>query len=107
MKGSTTPRGVSGEVCQFRGNPRIQSRLREAAGQGPGWRRPVVSRAGCERNGVDPDKFIHRSIDRYDSEILHNDRSLELLVGKLKQLGILENTLIVEVLIMAKSSENM
>ena len=55
----------------------------------------VVSRAGCARRGVNPERFIQRAIDRYDGEILHNDRSLEQLVGKLRQLGILDNTLIV------------
>lgn len=57
----------------------------------------VVSREGCKSNGIDPDKFIRRAIDRYDGEILHNDASLESLAGKLKQLGILDNTLIIVV----------
>jgi arylsulfatase A-like enzyme len=57
----------------------------------------VVSRAGARRAGINPDRFIRRAIDRYDGEILHNDSSLEQLVGKLKQLGILDNTLIVVV----------
>ena len=57
----------------------------------------VIDRAGCKRAGVNPDKFIQRARDRYDGEILHNDRSLEQLVDKLKQLGILDNTLIIVV----------
>ncbi len=57
----------------------------------------VVSREGCRKSGVDPDKFIRRAMDRYDGEILHDDASLELLAGKLKQLGILDNTLIIVV----------
>ena len=57
----------------------------------------VVNRAGCLRNGVNPHRFIHQAIDRYDGEILHNDWSLEQLVEKLKQLGVLDNTLIVVV----------
>jgi arylsulfatase A-like enzyme len=57
----------------------------------------VVSHAGARQAGVDPNRFIRRAIDRYDGEILHNDSSLEQLVGKLKQLGILDNTLIVVV----------
>lgn len=57
----------------------------------------VVSREGCVRAGVKPDRFIHEAIDRYDGEILHNDWSLEQLVDKLKQLGILDNTLIIVV----------
>jgi arylsulfatase A-like enzyme len=55
----------------------------------------VVSRAGCKQAGINPDRFIRRAVDRYDGEILHNDASLEQLVGKLKQLGVLDNTLIV------------
>jgi choline-sulfatase len=57
----------------------------------------VIDRTGCKRAGVNPDKFIQRAGDRYDGEILHNDRSLEQLVDKLKQLGILDNTLIIVV----------
>jgi arylsulfatase A-like enzyme len=57
----------------------------------------VVSRAGCTRSGVNPDRFIQRAIDRYDGEILHNDWSFEQLLSKLRQLGILDNTLIVVV----------
>jgi arylsulfatase A-like enzyme len=57
----------------------------------------VISRALCARSGINPDHFIRKAIDRYDGEILHNDASLEQLVGKLKQLGILDNTLIVVV----------
>jgi arylsulfatase A-like enzyme len=57
----------------------------------------VISRAGCKQAGVDPDRFLRRAIDRYDGEILHNDWSLEQLVGQLKQLGILDNTLIIVV----------
>jgi choline-sulfatase len=55
----------------------------------------VISREICAKAGIDPDRFIHEAIDRYDGEILHNDSSLELLAGKLKQLGILDNTLII------------
>jgi choline-sulfatase len=55
----------------------------------------VFSRESCVKAGLNPDKFIHEAIDRYDGEILHNDHSLELLVNKLKELGILQNTLII------------
>jgi len=55
----------------------------------------VVSRDGCRRNGIDPDKFIRRATERYDGEILRNDASLESLAAKLKQLGLLDNTLII------------
>ena len=57
----------------------------------------VINRASCAKAGIDPDRFITQAIDRYDDEILHNDKSFELLVGKLKELGILDNTLIVVV----------
>jgi choline-sulfatase len=57
----------------------------------------VVSRAVCRRDGLNPDRFIQRAIGRYDGEILHNDWSLEQLAGKLKELGLLDNTLIVVV----------
>ena len=50
-----------------------------------------------KKNGIDPDKFIRRAVDRYDGEILHNDANLESLVAKLKALGVLDNTLIIVV----------
>ena len=55
----------------------------------------VLNRAMCVKAGVNPDAFIRRAKDRYDGEILHNDRNFELLIGKLKQLGLFDNTLIV------------
>src|SRR6185312_6276099 len=55
----------------------------------------VFNRESCVKAGLNPDKFIREAIDRYDGEILHNDHSLELLVNKLKELGILQNTLII------------
>jgi arylsulfatase A-like enzyme len=55
----------------------------------------VVSREGATRAGLDPDRFIKQAVDRYDGEILHNDKSFELLIGKLRQLGILDNTLVI------------
>jgi arylsulfatase A-like enzyme len=73
---------------------RNYKKLRELGQYGGGT---VISPAGCARSGVNPGRFIHRAIDRYDGEILHNDWSLEQLAGKLRQLGILDNTLIVVV----------
>jgi hypothetical protein len=55
----------------------------------------AVTRAYARAKGVDPDTFLRRAVDRYDAEIAHADRSLQSLTGKLRQLGILENTLIV------------
>ena len=57
----------------------------------------VVNRDMVQKAGVDPDRFITQAKDRYDGEILHNDRSFELLVEHLKQLGVLDNTLIIVV----------
>ena len=57
----------------------------------------VFNRESCVKAGLNPDKFIHEAIDRYDGEILHNDHSLELLVNKLKELRVLQNTLIIVV----------
>jgi choline-sulfatase len=57
----------------------------------------VVSREMCQKAGINPDAFIRQAMDRYDSEIQHNDHSLELLIGKLKRLGILDDTLIIVV----------
>jgi len=57
----------------------------------------VVSPGIVRKAGLQPERFIHQAIDRYDGEILHNDHSLELLLNKLKQLGILENTLVIVV----------
>jgi arylsulfatase A-like enzyme len=57
----------------------------------------VFNRENCVKAGLNPDKFIHEAIDRYDGEILHNDHSLELLVNKLRELRALQNTLIIVV----------
>jgi choline-sulfatase len=56
-----------------------------------------VSRDLCLKSGIDPERFIRRAMDRYDGKILHNDWSIGQLAGKLRQLGILDNTLIVVV----------
>jgi len=69
-------------------------KLRDKAQYGGGT---VISRALCAKSGVNPDRFIHRAVDRYDGEVLHNDWSLQQLVDKLKQIGVLDNTLIVVV----------
>ncbi|HSB16572.1 MAG TPA: sulfatase-like hydrolase/transferase [Bryobacteraceae bacterium] len=57
----------------------------------------TISRADCLRKGIHPDRFLRRAIERYDAEIAHNDSSIERLAGKLKELGILDNTLIIVV----------
>jgi len=55
----------------------------------------VITREVCQRAGINPDSFIRQAKDRYDGEIRHNDRSLQLLLGKMKELGVLENTLVI------------
>ncbi len=55
----------------------------------------VVSRADLERDHIDPDRYMKQAVDRYDGEILHNDHNLQLLVEKLRQEGVLNNTLLV------------
>lgn len=55
----------------------------------------VITPQICQRAGINPDSFIRQAVDRYDGEIRHNDRSLQLLLGKMKELGVLENTLVI------------
>jgi len=55
----------------------------------------TVNRAEIRAKGIDPDAFLRRAVDRYDGEIAHNDRSIESLTGKLKDLGLLDNTLVI------------
>ncbi len=55
----------------------------------------VINREMCLKAGIDPGRFIKEAVDRYDGEILHNDHSLELLAGKLREMRVLDNTLIV------------
>lgn len=55
----------------------------------------VIDREMCQKAGVDPDRLIRRAQDRYDGEALRNDRSFELLLAKLRQLGVLDNTIVI------------
>ena len=57
----------------------------------------VFSRPEAVAKGVDPDSFVRRALDRYDAEIAHNDRNIEILIDKLKELDILSNTLVIVV----------
>lgn len=54
-----------------------------------------VSRAEARSLGIDPGVYLRRAIDRYDGEIANNDRSIELVIEKLKSLGLLEKTLVI------------
>lgn len=56
-----------------------------------------VNRDLCVKAGVDPGRFIARALDRYDAKVLHNDWRFQQLTEKMRQLGILDNTLIVVV----------
>jgi choline-sulfatase len=77
------------ETPQFN---RDYARLRDIRAYGGG---ATVSRAEIRAQGIDPDTYIRRAIDRYDGEIAHNDRSLERLVGRFKELGLIDNTLLI------------
>jgi arylsulfatase A-like enzyme len=55
----------------------------------------TVSRREILAKGIDPDAYRQRAIDRYDAEIAHNDENIERFVEKLKEVGVLQNTLIV------------
>ena len=77
------------ETAEF---DRDYAKLRDQRQYGGGT---VVNREGCTKAGVNPDKFIRRAMDRYDGEIAHNDSQLSLLLDKLKQRGVLENTLVI------------
>ncbi len=71
---------------------RDYAKLRDIRAYGGG---ATVNRAEIRAKGVDPDQFLRRAVDRYDGEVAHNDRSLATLTGKLKDLGVLDNTLVV------------
>ena len=45
--------------------------------------------------GVDAETYIKRAKDRYDAEIAHNDKSIEQVIAKLKEVGALDNTLVI------------
>ena len=68
------------------------AKLRQIRTDGGG---ATVTLAEIRSKGIDPDVFRRRAVDRYDGEIAHNDHSIETLVGKLKDLGVLDNTLVV------------
>jgi arylsulfatase A-like enzyme len=71
---------------------RDYAKLRDIRAYGGG---ATVSRAEIRAKGIDDHAFVKRAMDRYDGEIAHNDRSIEAFTGKLKDLGLLDNTLVV------------
>jgi arylsulfatase A-like enzyme len=58
---------------------------------------PIFSREESIKRGLDPKDYVRRALERYDGEVAHNDKSIEILIDKLKELGVLDNTLIVVV----------
>ncbi len=57
----------------------------------------VFTPEAVKARGLDPGRFLRQAIDRYDAEIAFADASLAALVDKLKQLGVLDQTLLVVV----------
>ena len=74
---------------------RDSGKLRQVSGGFGGG--AVFNRKQARAKGVDPDAWVRRAIDRYDGEIAFNDSNIKILVEKLADLGILDNTLIVVV----------
>ncbi|MGD0578997.1 MAG: sulfatase, partial [Bryobacteraceae bacterium] len=68
------------------------AKLRDIRAYGGG---ATVTRAEIRAQGIDPEAFTRRAVERYDGEIAHNDHSIGLLLGKYKELGLLDNTLVV------------
>ena len=81
--------GDPGDTSAF---DRMYGKLRDIRSYGGG---ATVTRAEMTANGIDPDTWIRQAVTRYDAEIAHNDKSIELLVGKLKDAGALDRTLVV------------
>ena len=77
------------ETDQFN---RDYSKLRDIRAYGGG---ATVNRAEIRAKDIDPDVFLRRAVDRYDGEIAHNDRSIKILLDKLKEIGVLDNTLVI------------
>ena len=91
------PAGFEEKFANPKETPEFDRNYKNLGGKNKYAGGTVVSRAECQKAGVNPDRFIRTAIDRYDGEILHNDWSLEQLINKLKELGILDNTLVVVV----------
>jgi arylsulfatase A-like enzyme len=79
------------ESAQFhRDEQRLRSRHIQTAGA-------HIRRVDIRRMGINPDRFLNQAMERYDAEIAYNDSTIEQLAGKLKELGVLNNTLIIVV----------
>jgi arylsulfatase A-like enzyme len=68
------------------------AKLRDIRAYGGG---ATVTQAEMRAKGIQPAVYKRQALDRYDGEIAHNDRSIESLFAKLKELGALDNTLVV------------
>jgi len=71
---------------------RDYGRLRDIRAYGGG---ATVTQAEMRSRGISPDVYMRRAIERYDGEVAHNDSSIESLIGKLRDLGTLDNTLVI------------
>ena len=77
------------ETDQFN---RDYAKLRDVRAYGGG---ATVSQAEIRAKGINPAIYTQRATERYDGEIAHNDSSIEALLARLRDLGTLDNTLIV------------
>jgi arylsulfatase A-like enzyme len=71
---------------------RDYARLRDIRAYGGG---ATVSQAEMRSKGVAVETYMKRAQDRYDAEVAHNDKSIEQFIGKLKDVGALDNTLVI------------
>jgi arylsulfatase A-like enzyme len=71
---------------------RDYGKLRDVRAYGGG---ATVSRSEMRSKGVDVETYIKRAKDRYDAEIAHNDKSIERLFARLRDVGALDNTLVI------------
>jgi arylsulfatase A-like enzyme len=81
--------GDPGDTSAFN---RMYGKLRDIRAYGGG---ATVTRAEMTANDIDPESYIRQAVMRYDAEIAHNDKSIELLLGKLRDRGALDRTLVV------------
>ncbi len=80
---------TAGETAVFNNQ---YAKLRDVRAYGGG---ATVTPAEIRARGIDPALYAKQAIQRYDAEIANNDRNIELLIGKLKELGVLDNTLVI------------
>jgi arylsulfatase A-like enzyme len=81
--------GEPGDTSAF---DKMYGKLRDIRAYGGG---ATVTRGEMVANGIEPEGYIRQAEMRYDAEVAHNDKSIELLLGKLKDTGALDRTLVV------------